>query len=347
MMKALFYSEFRGHSGIQVGELPRPACGDHEVLVKIRAFSLNHLDVWVMEGKMAPDHVPMPHIFGSDASGVVETVGSHVGGFQPGDEVIIFPGLSCGHCEECMSGRDITCSESRVLGVFSQGVSAEYVAVPEGNVVKKPEGLDFVEAAALGVTYTTAWHSLVLRAGIRQGDTVLIHGAGSGVGTALVQIAKLFNATVIATVGGDGKIARAQMLGADHVINHRKEDFVDVVQRITGGRLCDIVVDHVGAATFVKSTQCARRGGSVVFFGTTTGDEVTVSLRSLFGRNISLYGVYSGPKRAFLECLRLFPFKLRPVLDSVFPFEDARAAYEVLLGRNFFGKIVVQVMPDE
>ncbi len=129
------------------------------------------------------------------------------------------------------------------------------------------------------------------------------------------------------------------MLGADHVINHRKEDFVDVVQRITGGRLCDIVVDHVGAATFVKSTQCARRGGSVFFFGTTTGDEVTVSLRSLFGRNISLYGVYSGPKRAFLECLRLFPFKLRPVLDSVFPFEDARAAYEVLLGRNFSARL--------
>lgn len=345
-MKALFYAELKGHKDIQVGELPKPACGDHEVLVKIKAFSLNHLDVWVMEGKMAPDRVPMPHIFGSDAAGVVEAVGSHVRTFQVGDEVIIFPGLSCGHCEECLSGRDINCADFSVLGVFTQGVSAEYVAVPEANVFRKPAGLDFLSASALGVSYTTSWHSLVLRAGIRQGDTVLIHGAGSGVGTALVQIAKLFNATVIATVGNDEKVARAQVLGADHVINHRKQDFVEEVLRITGGRLCTIAVDHVGAATFVRSTQCVRRGGSVVFFGTTTGDEVSLSLRSLFGRNVSLYGVYLGPRRAFLECLRLFPHALRPILDSAFQCDDVQQAYEVLLSRNFFGKIVVQMDPD-
>lgn len=346
-MKALFYSDFKGHKGIQIGDLPMPEHGDHEVLVRIKAFSLNHIDVWVMEGKMPADRVPMPHIFGSDAAGVVEKVGSHVSGFKPGDEVIIFPGLSCGHCEECMSGRDIICPASGVLGVFSQGVSAEYVVVPEANVIKKPVGLAFMEAAALGVTYTTSWHSLVLRAAIRQGDTVLIHGAGSGVGTALVQIAKLFNATVIGTVGDDEKIARAEVLGADHVINHRKKDFADEVARLTGGKLCDIVVDHVGAATFVASTQCVRRGGSVVFFGTTTGDDVNISLRSLFSRNINLHGVYFGSKRAFLECLKLFPHALRPVLDSSFPLEDAQKAYETLLSRNFFGKIVIQMEAEE
>lgn len=347
MMKALFYSEFKGHAGIRIGELPTPTIGAHEVLVKIKAFSLNHLDVWVMEGKMPHERVPMPHVFGSDAAGMIEAVGSHVTGFRPGDEVIVFPGLSCGHCSACLSGKDILCADSTVLGVFTQGVSAEYVAIPAANVIRKPDGLDFLEASALGVTYTTSWHSLVLRAGIRQGNTVLIHGAGSGVGTALVQIARLFNATVIATVGDDEKIARAEVLGADHVINHRKEDFVEAVTRITSGRMCDIAVDHVGTATFVKSTQCVRKGGSVVFFGTTTGDEVTLSLRSLFSRNLNLHGVYFGSKTAFTECLRLFPHALRPVLDSVFPLEQVQQAYEVLLSRNFFGKIVVQMEPDE
>jgi NADPH:quinone reductase-like Zn-dependent oxidoreductase len=346
-MKALFYSEFSGYKGIQIGELPDPICGDHEVLVKIKAFSLNHLDIWVMEGKMDPQKVPMPHIFGSDAAGVVAAVGCHVTTIQPGDEVILFPGLSCGRCSACLSGMDLYCKDFSIRGVISQGVSSEYVVVQEHSVIKKPASLDFLSAAALGVSFTTAWNALVWRAKIKQGDTILIHGAGSGVGTALIQIAKLFHATVITTVGDDTKIARAELLGADFVINYRKEDFVAVVEKVTKGRLCDIVVDHVGAATFVRSTQCIRKGGAIVFLGTTTGDEITISLRSLFGRNISLYGVYLGTQQAFRECLHLVPHFLQPILDSEFLYENVHEAYATLLKRNFFGKIVIRMDFDE
>ena len=341
-MRALYYDELKGYQGIKAGDLPVPEISETEVLVRVKAFSLNHLDVWVMNGAY-PMRIPLPHIFASDASGVVEKAGRCAGHVRPGDEVVAFPGLSCGHCEPCLAGRDNECGSFSPLGVASQGVSAEYAKVPAGNVFRKPEGLSFEEAAGIGITYTTSWNSLVLRAGIRQGDTVLIHGAGSGVGTALIQIAKLFHATVITTVGDDWKIEKARELGADFVVNHRKEDFAEAVKRATGGALADIAVDHVGAATFNKSLSCLKRGGRLVTFGSTSGDEVPLSLRYVFGKNISVHGVYVGPKSAFAHCLRLFPEKLRTVVDSVYDFSDAHKAYEKLLSRQFFGKIIVRV----
>jgi NADPH:quinone reductase-like Zn-dependent oxidoreductase len=260
-----------------------------------------------------------------------------------GDEVIVHPGLSCGHCERCTSGHDNECRDFAVLGVVTPGVSAEYVKVPAANIFKKPAGLSFEEAAGTGITYVTAWNALVLRAGIRQGDFVLIHAAGSGVGTALIQIAKLFHATVITTVGDDWKIEKARALGADLVINHKKEDFLEAVKKITSGGLADIVVDHVGAATFNKSIVAVRKGGQLVTFGATTGDEVPISLRQVFGKNVTIHGVYTGPKAAVFQYLKLFPHKLRTVVDSVFEFKDCRKAYEKLLSRQFFGKIVIRV----
>jgi NADPH:quinone reductase-like Zn-dependent oxidoreductase len=217
------------------------------------------------------------------------------------------------------------------------------VKVPSDNIFRKPAGLSFEEAAGIGITYVTAWTSLVLRAGIRQGDIVLIHGGGGGAGTALIQTAKLFNATIITTVGDDWKAGKAKELGADHVIIHSKEDFLEAVKRITSGALADIAVDHAGAATFNKSLAAVRKGGQVVTFGSTTGDEVPLSLRYVFGRSLTIHGVYTGPKAAMGECLKLFPHKLRTVVDSVFEFKDAPKAYEKLLTRQFFGKIVVKV----
>jgi len=342
IMKALYYDEQKGHQGIKMGDMPVPQISESEVLVRVIAFSLNHLDVWVMSGNY-PVKIPLPHIFASDASGIVEKTGKNVQHVKAGDEVIIFPGLSCGQCHRCLGGHDNECDSFSVLGVIANGVSAEYVKAPGANIFKKPEGLTFEEASGIGITYATSWNSLVLRAGIHQGDTVLVHAAGSGVGTALIQVAKLYHATVITTVGDDWKIGKAKELGADFVINHRNEDFGEAVKRITNGRLADIAVDHVGAATFNKSLSSLRRGGKLVTFGNTSGDEVKVSLRYLFGKNLSIHGVYVGPKAAFAQALRLFPEDLRTVVDSVFDFNNVQKAYEKLLGRQFFGKIVVRV----
>jgi NADPH:quinone reductase-like Zn-dependent oxidoreductase len=341
-MKALYYDEQKGPAGIKVGEFPLPEISDNEVLVRVKAFSLNRLDVWVMGGTY-PLPVPLPRIFGSDASGVVERTGRYVRSVAPGDEVVLYPGLFCGHCARCLEGRENECREFSLLGVMTDGVAAEYVKVPGGNVFKKPEGLSFEEAAGIGITYTTSWNSLVLRAGIRYGDTVLVHAAGSGVGTALIQIARLFGATIITTVGDDWKVQRALDLGADHVIISGREELVDAVKRHTAGELADIAVDHVGAATFAQTLAAVKRGGRVVTFGASSGDDVPVKLRQIFGKNLTIHGVYVGPRSAFARCLRLFPRRLRTVVDSVFPFEDARGAYEKLLSRRFFGKIVIRV----
>jgi len=341
-MKALYYDELKGHAGIKVGEFPVPVIDDTEVLVRVKAFSLNHLDVWVMEGTY-PLQVPLPRIFGSDAAGVVERAGRYVNHVAPGDEVVIHPGLSCGRCGRCLAGRDNECRDFSLLGVMTPGVSAEFVKVPGANVFRKPAGLSFEEAAGIGITYATAWNSLVLRAGIQYGDTVLVHAAGSGAGTALIQVAQLFGATVITTVGDDWKAAKACEHGADMVINHAKEDLVEAVKRCTAGELADIVVDHVGAATFNQSLAAVKRGGKVVTFGATTGDEVPVSLRHLFGRNLTIHGVYVGPRSSAAQYLRFFPRRLRTVVDSVFEFAEAPKAYARLLSRQFYGKIIVRL----
>ena len=341
-MKALYYDKLGSYKNIKVGEFPVPEINENEVLVRIKAFSLNHLDIWVMEGKY-PKEIPLPHIFASDASGIVEKVGKLVKNVKEGDEVIVYPGMSCGYCEKCISGQDNLCNMYRPLGVIEDGVSAQYVKVPFQNVFKKPEGLSFEEAAGIGITYTTMWHSLITRGKIKQGDTVLIHGGGSGVGTAGIQIAKAFNATVITTVGDDWKIEKAKQLGADFVINYKKEDFVEKVKEITDENLCDIVVDHIGSATFNKSLSCGKRGANIITFGTTTGAEVQINLRYIFGKNQTIHGVYMGTKAEVFQYLKLFPKTLKTVIDSIFEFEDVQKAYEKLLSRQFFGKIVVKV----
>ncbi len=341
-MKAAFYDKLGSYENIKIGELPKPDIKDDEVLVNVKAFSLNHLDVWVMEGAL-PFNIPLPKIFASDASGVIADIGKNVKGLSVGDEVIIYPGLSCGRCEMCISGHDNLCSEFRVLGVFEDGVSAEYVKVPSANIFKKPEGLTFEEASGIGITYVTMWHSLVTRGKIKQGDTVLIHGGGSGVGTAGIQIAKLFNATVITTVGDDWKAEKVKNIGADFVINYKNEYFVKSVEEITDGKLCDIVVDHIGSQTFDKSLDCGKKGSRIITFGTTTGGDVGINLRKIFGKNQTIHGVYMGTKGEVYSFLKLFPDKLKTVVDSTFGIDQVKDAYKKLLSRQFVGKIVVRI----
>ncbi|GAB6072543.1 zinc-binding dehydrogenase [Venenivibrio stagnispumantis] len=341
-MKAAFYEKLEGYKAIKIGDLPKPQINENEVLVNVKAFSLNHLDIWVMNG-MYPMEIKLPHIFGSDASGIVVEVGKNVKNIKVGDEVIVYSGLSCGYCEKCLSGKDNECKEFRPLGTIDDGVSAEYVKVPAINVFKKPEGLTFEEGASIGITYITMRHSLITRGKIEQGDTVLIHGGASGVGTAGIQIAKLYNAKIITTVGDDWKIPKLKEMGADYVINYKKQDFVKEVKEITNGEGCDIVIDHIGAESFSKSLSCAKKGGRVITFGTTTGAEVNINLRYIFGKNLTIHGVYMGTKSEFSKLLKLFPDKLRPVIDSVYPLEQVQKAYEKMLSRQFFGKIVVKV----
>jgi len=339
-MLSAYYDKHGSYENIKFGEFPIPEINENEVLVKVKAFSLNHLDIWIMEGKY-PIKIPMPHIFASDCSGVVAKVGKAVKHIKEGDKVIVYPGLSCGVCEKCLSGRDNECDNFHILGVLENGVSAEYVKAPAVNVFPLPKGLSFEECASIGITYTTMWHSLITRGKTKAGDTVLIHGGGSGVGTAGIQIAKLYNATVITTVGDDWKIEKAKDIGADYVINYNKEDFVEKVMEITDGKGCDVVVDHIGEATFNKSIQITKRGGNLITFGATTGGEPKINLRAIFGKNITIHGVYMGTKGEVKHYLKFFPNYLRPVIDSVFHFKDVKKAYEKLLSRQFFGKIVV------
>lgn len=342
-MKVAYYDSYGDYTNIKFGEFPRPEIeNDNEVLVRIKAFSLNHLDIWIMEGKYPLD-IPMPHIFASDCSGIVEKVGEGVKHIKEGDKVLVYPGLSCSVCEKCLSGRDNECSQFNILGVITNGVSAEFVKVPAVNVFKLPEGLTFEEGASIGITYTTMWHSLVSRGGLKAGDTVLIHGGGSGVGTAGIQICKLYGATVITTVGDNWKIEKAKEVGANFVINYNREDFLKKVLEITEGKGCDIVIDHIGEATFNQSVLATKRGGNLITFGATTGGNPKINLRAIFGRNITVHGVYMGSKGEVAHYLKFFPNKLKPVIDSVFPFKDIKNAYRKLLSRQFFGKIVVKL----
>ena len=340
-MKAAVIEKFGSYKDLKITDVPKPKVGCDEVLVKVKAFSLNHLDLWVIQGSY-PFDIPMPHIVASDASGIVEEVGNCVDWIKPGDEVIIFPGISCGRCENCLSGKDNLCDNYFPLGTKNQGVAAEYVKVPALNVFKKPKSLTFEEAAAIGITYTTMWHGLVSRGQIQPNQTVFIHGGASGVGTAGIQIAKLYNATVITTVGDDWKIEKVKQIGADYVFNYKKDDVLQNVQEITKGKMCDIVVDHVGQETFNLSIDLTKKGGHVITFGVTTGAEPTINLRKIFGKNLDIHGVYMGTKGEFFKILRMFE-KFKPVIDSVYPFEEIVKAYEKLVSRQFVGKIVVRV----
>ena len=262
---------------------------------------------------------------------------------KEGDEVVVAPGLSCGVCYECQSGHDNHCRHYDILGLRSKGGYAEYVKVPARNVIKKPSNLSFEEASSYPLTFLTVWNALVNKANIRPYHRVLIWGGSSGVGVAGIQIAKLFGAFVIATVGSEEKAKRCKELGADMVIDHYKED---VVQRVRGlfKEGVDIVMDHVGSQTFWKSVECLRRGGRFVFFGTTTGSEASVDIRYIFVREIELLGVYMGPRADLFKITELFERGLlKPVVDRVFPLEKAQEAHTYLEGSRHFGKVVLRV----
>jgi NADPH:quinone reductase-like Zn-dependent oxidoreductase len=338
-MKAVRIHQFGGPEVLTYEDVPDPQPRKDEVLVRVRACSLNHLDVWARKGLPG---VKLPHILGSDVAGEVAEVGEYVGGFTVGQRVLLAPMHYCRHCEKCVAGLQNHCRSFTVLGNGVDGGNCERIAVPAANVIPIPDSLDFDQAASVPLVFVTAWHMLVGRAGIRPGQTVLVLGAGSGVGIAAIQIAKLFHCRVITTAGDEAKLAKGRELGADYGINHYQQKISDEVRKITNKEGVDIVFEHVGAATWDESVKSLKSGGTLVTCGATTGPKVALDLVHLFARQLTLLGSYMGTMGELHEVLKhVFAGRLKPVVDRTFPLNELRAAHEYLEKSQMFGKIVV------
>lgn len=342
-MRAILMEARGGPEVLKPGEVPTPEPGPKEVRLRVKAAALNHLDIWVRKGVASPK-LPLPHVLGADASGVVDAVGPGVTGFAPGDEVVVNPGLSCGHCERCLAGEDNLCSRYEILGEHRWGAYAEYLVVPEVNLVRKPQNLSFVEAAAIPLTFLTAWQMVVDKLGVRPGDEVLVMAAGSGVSVAAIQIAKLFGARVIATAGSEDKLRRAKALGADETVNYTHPDWPKEVRRLTGGKGADKVVDHTGALYFEGVIKATANGGRIAIAGASSGYEGTLPFAHVFYRQLSILGSTMASKSRLFPILRFVEEgKLKPVVGQVLPLEAAAEGHRLLEERRVFGKVVLQV----
>ena len=341
LMKAVRIHQFGGPEVLTYEDIPDPQLHKDQVLVRVHACSLNHLDVWVRKGLPG---VKLPHILGSDIAGEVVEVGEYVSGFKPGQRVLIAPMHFCGYCAKCVEGLQNQCREFTVLGNAVDGGNCELIAVPGANVISIPDSLDINQAASVPLVFVTAWHMLVGRAGIRPGQTVLVLGASSGVGIAAIQIAKFFHCRVITTAGDEAKLAKGRELGADFGINHYQQKISEEVRKITNKAGVDIVVEHVGAATWDESVKSLKTAGVLVTCGATTGPNVNIDLRHLFARQLTLLGSYMGTMGELHEVLgHVFAGRLKPVVDRVFPLSEIRAAHGYLEKSQMFGKVVLTV----
>src|SRR5580658_1664442 len=338
-MKAVRIHEFGGPEVLRYEDIPDPEPRKDQVLVRIKACALNHLDIFVRTGIPG---VTLPHILGSDIAGEIVGAGEYITGFKTGERVLLAPMHFCNHCAKCEAGQQNLCREFTALGNGVDGGNCQLIAVPAVNVIPIPDNLDFIQAASVPLVFLTAWHMLVGRAGIRPGQTVLVLGAGSGVGIAAIQIAKLFHARVIATAGDEKKMEKAKALGADFGINHYTQKISQEVRKITNKEGVDIVVEHVGTATWDESMKSLKPGGTIVTCGATTGFNATFDLRFLFSRQLNFLGSYMGTMGELREVLNhVFAGRLKPVVDRTFPLQEARAAHEYMEKSQMFGKIVL------
>jgi len=342
-MKAVVFHEHGGPEKLRFEEVEMPRIGPGEALIRVRACALNHLDIWIRQGIPAYQ-VPLPHISGCDVAGIVEQVAPDVQSVRVGERVFVSPGLSCWRCDQCLAGRDNLCPSYKILGAQVDGGFAEFVKVPALNVVPVPGTLSFEEAAAFPLVSVTGWHMLFGLADLKPGETVLVMGAGSGVGSVAVQMAKAAGARVFTTVGSEDKVPKAKNLGADVVLNHATDDLVNRVKGLTGGRGVDVVLEHVGTAVWDACLHALAKGGRLVTCGATTGPEVKMDLRLLFSRQLTLKGSYMGTRAELLQAAGLVGRgQIRPIVDRSFPLAEARQAQEWMLSRKVFGKIVLTV----
>jgi NADPH:quinone reductase-like Zn-dependent oxidoreductase len=341
-MKAVRFHQHGGPEVLSYEDAPDPDLAPGDVLVRVRACALNHLDLWARRG-LPGIRTPMPHITGSDVAG--DVVSASAADLPAGRRVMLQPGLSCGRCIACLSGRDNECARYEVLGnVNHAGGYAEYVTVPAQNVIPIPDAIDYVQAAAFPLTFLTAWHMLITRAGLKRGEDVLVLAAGSGVGQAAIQIAALHGARVFATAGSADKLERARALGASEVIDHYRQDIAEEIRRLTNKRGVDVVIEHVGEATWARSVRALARGGRLVTCGATTGAGGALNLSALFSKQLSILGSYMGTKGELLRAAPVFfAGQLKPVIDAVFPLHEAAHAHRRMEASGQFGKIVLEV----
>jgi NADPH:quinone reductase-like Zn-dependent oxidoreductase len=340
-MKAVRFHQHGGPEVLRYEDAPDPDLAPGEVLVRVRACALNHLDLWGRRG--VPVRVPVPHIAGSDVAGdVVSALAADV---SVGRRVMLQPGISCGRCAACLSGVDNECARYEVLGYLNHaGGYAEYVKVPVQNLISIPDEIDYVHAAAFPLTFLTAWHMLMTRARLKRGEDVLVLAAGSGVGQAAIQIAFLHGARVFATAGSDDKLERARALGAFEVIDHHRQDIAEAIKRLTNKRGVDVVIEHVGEATWARSVRALARGGRLVTCGATTGANGALNLNALFGKQLAILGSYMGTKGELMRAARFFfAGQLKPVVDRTFRLAEAADAHRRMEESGQFGKIVLEV----
>lgn len=341
-MKAVALKAHGGPEQLEVVDVPVPEPGPGQVRVKVAAAALNRLDLFTMEGIPGLE-LPMPHIVASDVAGTVDAVGEDVPDWSPGDRVAVNPGLYDGSCEFCKAGQESLCVRYAILGEHVPGAMAEFVVVPASNLVRVPDGFPFIKAAAANLVYQTAWRMAVTRGGLKEGDTCLVLGAGSGLSTALIQIAKHLGATVYATTSTPEKMALARAIGADHVYNYREDNWSKEVFLATRKRGVDVVFDSVGKETLNASVRTVRRGGKVVVPGGTTGQDVELNLRYLYWKQVDLLGSTMGSQAEYETVMDLvFQGKLVPEVSHEFSYRDGREAYETLVRGEQFGKIVVR-----
>ncbi len=340
-MKVSRIHECGGPDVIRYEDAPPPQPKANEVLVRVRACSLNHLDLWV-RGGLPNLRLAFPWVLGSDAAGEIVEVGSLCSRRRVGDRILVAPGRTLSGSHETAHGLDNAAADYGLFGAVYPGLNAEYVAIPETNALPIPGELTFEEAASVPLVFLTAWHMLVGIARIQMLEDVLVIGGSSGVGIAAIQIAKLHHCRVIATAGGDRKLAMAKELGADHVVDHYKQSIKDEVKRITARRGVDLVFEHVGAATFGQSTASLARHGRLVTCGATTGFETQLNLGHLFAKHLTLHGSYMGTMGELYDLLRFFERGLlKPVIDQAFPLSGVREAHERMHLKQHFGKIVI------
>jgi NADPH:quinone reductase-like Zn-dependent oxidoreductase len=342
LVKAAVIYENGDLDKIRLADVPNPEPGEDEVVIEVRAASLNHLDIWVRKGRPGLE-LSMPHVLGSDAAGVVVDIGRSVMTVEVGDEVVVNPGLSCGWCEYCLRGQQSECLNFGIVGMSCPGTFAELVAVPAKNVHRRPAHLSWEESAAFPLAYVTAWRMLMSRARLQVGETVLIHGIGGGVALAALQIAKTANARVCVTSSSNDKLLRAKEFGADHTINYETvDDVAAAVRDWTDGRGVDVIVDSVGAATFPVNLNAARRGGRIVHCGVTTGAQAQINLSALYWNHLNVMGSTMGSNEDFRQLVEAIDAaRLKPIIDSVEPLERIRYATERMERGEQFGKIVV------
>ncbi len=339
-MKATVFHEQGENAALHVAEMPQPQPGPTDVVVAVRACGVNRLDIYSRTGRTKI--APIPHISGSEVAGEITAIGEAVSGLSTGQRVAVAPYLFCGQCEFCRAGEEVLCLKGDIVGLGNQGGFAEYIRVPASSIVPLPQNVDFSAAAAIGLAAITAWHMLTRRAPLRPGQDVLVHAAGSGVGSAAIQIAKLHGARVITTVGSDEKRDQARSLGADEVINYRTHDFSQEIRRITNKRGVDVVVEHVGADSWEKSIASLARHGRLVTCGATTGNEGKVNIWNLFAKEQTLIGSYGGTRQDLAEVLKLVANgQFQPVIHGTYTLEQVDEAQRLMEGREQFGKLIV------